>query len=164
MRAKLWNILPEDTKITKKMEISVNVLITLLWLVIQMFNVDVSTLIGLVGALGAFLGVYLFPILIHLKCIYSKPNRMYSSNYIQGNLRETIREEILPKHNNRKDHAKACRGDSLYERLSVTEKSLSCTSTHSSFLKTPKWLRLTFYSLITAIGIALIVVRISALV
>lgn len=48
-------------------------------MVIQIINVDPTLIISLNGAICGFLLVYIIPIKLHLKCLYSDPNEIKKS-------------------------------------------------------------------------------------
>jgi len=47
-----------------------NVFFNISCLVVQLANLDISKIIGLTGALGGFLLIYIIPIYLHVKCLY----------------------------------------------------------------------------------------------
>lgn len=165
MKAKMWTLFPEDKEITTKMQLIVNFCFTIVWLMIQMFNVNITILITFAGGLGAFLGIYFFPIFVHMKCIYShshqhshkKTNIFEPDNGIDERL---INDEDVSDHHHL---SKNDRMESLMETYASDSMKERCRSEHRGYMKTPKFLRSFVYGCFMIIGISVFIIRVYAM-
>ena len=113
-------------------------------LIIQLCSLDPSMIISITGAVGGFFLIYVFPIFLHLKCLYFSKNVVTSSINIQ----------------NTEDNSNSYLSDKLVSNSQVNDKKEDqvCVD-HSKALKQNKILVITFYIIIGMIGAGIMIIQ-----
>ena len=81
-KAQLIQIFLGANQITNVHYHLMNVFFCLICLIFEIFNIDVSLVISLSGAVCGFILVYLIPIYLHLHCLYGKNEENLKQNLL----------------------------------------------------------------------------------
>lgn len=107
-------------------------------LVVEIFGWDINMIIGLSGAIGGFLLIYIIPIYLHMKCIYfAKPDD------------HNVTEAILPKQSGNNNKSVDI------EENTTSEAKHMCRNHSDIFIKN-KTVALIVYGILVLFGVAIL--------
>ena len=160
-RSQFFNLIYKNEPVPEKYFVLSNVVFSATCLIIQILNVDPTMIISLDGAICGFLLVYIIPIRMHLKCLYTDPNAIKQS---------LLRDDSADDYEERpsiitttEDGARISdlRVDKLEDEVTSINKNMACNSMHDARrAKIPKNIRYFLYFLLTLVGLGFALIKI----
>ena len=160
-RSQFFNLVFKNEAVPNKYFFLSNAVFSASCLIIQMLNVDPTLIISLDGAICGFLLVYVIPIKMHLKCLYTDPHELRESLLREDNVNDA--EDNASMITSIDDGAKVSglRIDKLIDTDGPVKNMHACNSMHTKIKgRIPKNMRYFFYFMLTMVGLAFAVIKI----
>jgi len=161
-RSQFFTLIYKNETVPQKYFVLSNITFSASCLIIQILNVDPTLIMSLDGAICGFLLVYIIPIKMHLKCMYTDPQTIRQSLLRDESPEETDNRPSIITTTEDGLKISDLRVDKLEDEFGNHGKNnYACNSMHTERRgRIPKNLRYFFYLVLTLIGLAFAVIKI----